>query len=454
LDRQSDQNLLQEKDPVSHDRTESPHKGYQTGGWKAHWIVIVATILYTICYMDSTVIGIVLQPMKVDLGLSDAEAGWLLSIFPLGIVVMSYPVSYLIDRWSRKKMIALMVIFWSIFTATTGLAKNFAGALVSRLLVGAGQSGYSTGGIVMITAAYPLEKHSRMLGIFNAGLPLGQIAGMVVGGLLSANYGWRTPFFIFAPIGIVFGLLALLLKDYKTVKQKGNVPGNEFLRSIVYLLKISTLRWYYLGMGFMTLMSLTSSWGAALIMRQTGCKEDVAGYVLGALVAITIIAAVLGGRVGDIWVKKSPRSRLILPAIVCVANPLITAAAVLALMSSAQGSGLATIGFILYFIGSTATAVLYMVALPALTAANQEVVTPDRKGTAWGFAILSMFLIGGWAPLAIGGISDALGGDAWGLASGIMIVGMSGLVAAFCYYMSSRYFVQDSEKVKDMVIEG
>jgi MFS family permease len=293
-----------------------------------------------------------------------------------------------------------------------------------------------------------------MLGIFNAGLPLGQIAGMVIGGLLCANYGWRMPFFIFAPLGIAFGLLALLLKDYKTVKQNDIIPGNEFIRSIGYLLKIRTLRWYYLGMGFMTLMSLTSSWAAALIMRQTGCKEDAAGYFLGAVVAITVIGAVVGGRVGDIWVKKSLRSRLILPAVICLANPLITSAAVLALMSTAQGSGLATIGFIMYAIGTTATGVLYMVALPALTAANQEVVSPDRKGTSWGFAILSMFLIGGWAPLAIGEISDALGGDAWGLASGIIIVGMSGLVAAFCYYMSSRYFVQDSEKVKDIVIEG
>lgn len=453
MNRQTNPNLIQEQGTVSREASDSP-KIYQTGGWKAHWIVILTTVLYIICYMDSMVMGIVLQPMKVDLGLSDAEAGSVLAIFALGIAVTSYPVSYLIDRWSRKKMIALMAVVWSLFTATTGLAKNFAGVIVSRLFVGAAEAGYSTGGIVMITAAYPSEKHSRMLGIFNAGIPLGQIAGVVIGGVLSANYGWRTPLFIFAPLGIVFGLLALLLKDYKTVKQSDIVPGNEFLKSIAYLLKIRTLRWYYVGWGFMTLMSLTSSWAAPLIMRQTGCKEDVASYLLGAVVAFSIIGALVGGRLGDIWVKKSLRSRLILPAVLCVVSPLVSVAAVLALMSTEQGSGLASIGFIIYAVGITANSVIYMVGLPTLTAANQEVVSPDRKGTSWGLAVLSMFLIGGWSPLVVGGISDVLGGDVWGLAWGIMIVGMCGLVAAFCFYMGSRYFVQDSGKVKDMVIEG
>ena len=453
MDRKSDGDLLQEQAPISQETSDSP-KGYQTGGWKAHWILILTSIIYMIGYMDSTVIGIILQPMKVDLGLSDAQAGSVLAVFTLGIAVMSYPVSYLIDRWSRKKMIALMAVLWSIFTATTGFAKNFTGVLVSRLLVGASEAGYTTGGIVMITAAYPPEKHSRMLGIFNVAIPLGQIAGVVIGGVLSANYGWRTPLFIFAPIGIVFGLLALLLKDYKTVKQSDITPGNEFLRSIGYLLKIRTLRWYYAGWGLMTLMSLTSTWAPPLIMRQTGCKEDVVSYLMGVVVAFSIIGALVGGRVGDILVKKSPRSRLILPAIICIASPLISVAAILALMSTAQGSGLAMVGFILYAIGITANAVIYMVGLPTLTAANQEVVSPDRKGTSWGLAVFSMFLIGGWSPLIVGGISDALGGDVWGVASGIMIVGMSGLAAAFCYYMSSRYFVQDSEKVKNMVIEG
>ena len=446
---------MQKEGAIPQETPDSPAKGYQTGGWKAHWIVIITAILYMVCYMDSNVMRVVLQPMKVELGLSDTQAGFVLTVLTLSVALFSYPVSYLIDHWSRKKMIALMAIFWSIFTFTTGLSKNYAGVLFSRMFVGVGESGYSVGGTVMITAAYPPDKHSRMLGIFNAAIPVGMTLGIVAGGVLSANYGWRTPFFIFAPIGIVFGISALFLKDYKTVKPSDNASGSGFLKSIGYLLKIKTLRWYYVGWGFMTLMSLSTAWLPALMMRQAGIKEDVASYFMGAAVLFSVIGSLVGGRMGDTWVKKSLRSRLVLPAIICVACAIIQVAAMLALMSTVQGSGVLSIGFITFAILATAFAFLYFVGLPTLTAANQEVVTPDHKGTAWGFAIFSMYLLGGaWAPLTVGGISDAIGGNAWGLAAGIMVVSAGGLIAAFCYYMSSRHFVQDSEKVKGMLIEG
>jgi MFS family permease len=447
-------NIPQQEGPVSQEMPEGTAKGYQTGGWKAHWIVIVTFILCVVCFMDSNVMRVVLQPMKVELGLSDAEAGFVLTVLTLSVALFAYPVSYFIDRWSRKKMLALMAIFWSIFTFTTGLSRNYAGVLFSRMFVGAGESAYSAGGTVMITAAYPPERRSRMLGIFNAAIPVGVTLGIVVGGVLSANFGWRTPFFIFAPIGIVFGLAALFLKDYKTVKQSKIAPGIGFFGSVGYLLKVKTLPWYYVGQGLMTLMSMGTAWIPALMMRQAGIKEDVASYVMGASVVFAVVGALVGGRVGDMWVKKSRRSRLILPAVLYFGCAVFQVAAVLMLMSTVQGSGVFTLGFLGFAIMGAVGTFLYYMGLPTLNAATQEVVTPDRKGIAFGAAILSMYLLGGaWSPLMVGGISDAVGGNARGLATGYMIISAGGILAAFCYYMSSRYFVQDYEKVKHMVIE-
>ena len=279
----------------------------------------------------------------------------------------------------------------------------------------------------MITAAYPPEKRGRMLGIFNAAIPIGVTLGIVVGGVLSANYGWRTPFFIFAPIGIVFGVAALFLKDYKTVKQSNVVPGIGFLGSIGYLLKVRTLPWYYVGQGLMTLMSMSTAWVPALMMRQAGIKEDVASYILGASVVFAVIGALVGGRVGDALVKKSPRSRLILPAILYFICALLQVGGILMLMSTEQGTGVFTAGFIGFAATGAAAMFVYYMGLPTLTAASQEVVTPDRKGIASGTAILSMYLLGGaWSPLMVGGISDALGGNARGLAAGYMIVSIGG----------------------------
>lgn len=110
-------------------------KEYQTGGWKAHWILIICAFLYMINYMDRTVMTIVVHPMK--LVLSDADLGLLQTVFMVCLALFSFPVAYLADRWSRKKAIALMAILWSGAIFITSIGRNFIGEFggrTSRLL--------------------------------------------------------------------------------------------------------------------------------------------------------------------------------------------------------------------------------------------------------------------------------------------------------------------------------
>ena len=111
---------------------------YKTGGGRAHFVLIVCTLLYIINYMDRQVFSVILQPMKIDLGLTDAQCGLASTILIFGMAFFSFPIAYLIDRWSRRKAIGLMAILWSIATFTTGLAKNFTGVLSPRFFVGLG----------------------------------------------------------------------------------------------------------------------------------------------------------------------------------------------------------------------------------------------------------------------------------------------------------------------------
>ena len=164
---------------------------YKTGGGNALFILIVCTLLYMVNYMDRQVFAVVLQPMKTELGLTDTQCGLAQTIFILGMALCSFPVAYLVDRWSRSKTIGIMALLWSIFTFLTGLARNFTTLIIPRSLVGVGESGFTAGGVAMVSAAYPPEKRSRMLGIFTIGIPLGAALGMIVGGAISASIGWR-----------------------------------------------------------------------------------------------------------------------------------------------------------------------------------------------------------------------------------------------------------------------
>ena len=84
--------------------------------------------------MDRQVFSVILQPMKIDLGLTDAQCGLANTVLIFGMAFFSFPIAYLVDRWSRRKAISLMAILWSVATFATGLARNFTGRPDSPLL--------------------------------------------------------------------------------------------------------------------------------------------------------------------------------------------------------------------------------------------------------------------------------------------------------------------------------
>jgi len=147
-----------------------------------------------------------MQPMKEALGLTDAQAGSLQTAFFLGMMAFSLPVSYLVDRWSRRKAVAVMAIVWSAFTFITGLGRSYLGVLVPRNDRRRRRSGFWRGRTAWITGVYPPESRGRVMGIFNmlvvAGISLGFGPRRTD---LEANGGWQYPFFVFAIPGILLG---------------------------------------------------------------------------------------------------------------------------------------------------------------------------------------------------------------------------------------------------------
>ena len=421
-------------------------KEYKIGGWSAHYILIICSLLYMVNYMDRQVLSAVLEPMKIDLGLSDTQAGSLQTIFLLSIAFFSLPVAYLVDRWSRRKAVALMAIFWSAFTYITGLGRNFIGVLVPRALVGVGESGFSAGGTAMLTAVYPPESRGRVMGVFNLVIPVGAALGVILGGYLSKNHGgWRTPFFVFAVPGIILGILAFFMRDYKTVDhldERGEKIG--FVSSALSLFKIPSLKYMYIGYGVRNIMNFSMLvWLSAFFMRSREIAEDKAGMLAGLIMMMAIVGAILGGALSDIWQKRNRKARMLLAM---TGDGLAAIVLIAALLLDVRGPG--------YVLG-VIWGMMVMVGTPALNAVSQDVVMPALKGTSWGMAVFCMYVFGGgWAPIVVGAISDALGGGAAGLKTALIIVAFSGIVAAFLLWLGSRHYPADMDRVKNAVLEA
>ena len=79
---------------------------FVVGGSRATYVLVICSLLNALAYADWQVMAVVLQPMKVDLGLSDVQVGIANTAYFIGIIVFTLPVAHLVDVWSRKKMIS------------------------------------------------------------------------------------------------------------------------------------------------------------------------------------------------------------------------------------------------------------------------------------------------------------------------------------------------------------
>ena len=419
---------------------------FNVGGPRAHMILIIMSLLLMINYMDRQVLSAVLEPMKLDLDLSDTQAGFLQTAFLISMALFAYPVAYMIDRWSRRKAASIMAILWSAFTYATGMAHSFVGVLIPRMLVGGGEAAFQAGGTAWISAAYPNELRGRVMGIFNAFLPLGGALGVILGGYLSTRYhSWRTPFYVFAIPGVILGLAAWHLKDYKTTHQFDETgQKTSFIANVFSLFKIPTLKWLYIGYAMQNVMLFSfMTWGPAFIMRAHEATAAKAGMLVGIMSIVGIFSAPFGGIIADKWQLKNPRARMLLPTLTLFVSTVFL---FFGILLEFKGPGLV--------LGSLFGLCL-MLGIPAVGAVTQDVVPPSMKGTSWGLNVFCQYILGGgWAPAIVGFLSDGMGGGSLGLKRALMITCVAGLLGSLIFGIASKHYTRDEEKVRHFTVQN
>jgi MFS family permease len=192
-------------------------EGYLFSKRYTNYIFILLFLLYMFDYVDRMVVTSLFPFLKADWNLSDTQCGALMSAVYMSIVLLTFPVSILIDRWSRRKTIGIMAVVWSFATVVCAFTKSFPQLFTARTFIGVGEAGYAPGGTAMIAGLYPQEKRSWMIGLWNASIPLGSAIGIALGGVIATHWGWRHAFGLVAIPGLIVAVLFFFVKDYKTV---------------------------------------------------------------------------------------------------------------------------------------------------------------------------------------------------------------------------------------------
>ena len=286
----------------------------------SNYVFMLLFLLYMFDYIDRMVVTSMFTSIEKDWGISHTQSGLLVSAVYWAIVILTFPISILVDRWSRTKTIGVMAIMWSLATALCALTGNFVQLFMARMLIGVGEAGYAPGGSAMISGLYPVERRARMMGLWNASIPLGSAIGVLLGGVIAAKLGWKHAFGIVAVPGMIVAILFLFVKDYKTVdlsfydknSNKIKMEKKDMVRE--FLSKPSVLL-TYLGMAavvFVTTSMLT--WLPTYFEKTRNIPQETAGKMASSVMVLALVGAPLGGFLTDLWRKSKDNARLLFPA--------------------------------------------------------------------------------------------------------------------------------------------
>jgi MFS family permease len=157
-----------------------PSRGY------AWYVTLILTGAYTLSYIDRQILGLVLEPIRRSLDLTDTQVSLLAgTAFALFYVTLGLPLGRLADRASRCKLIFVGVFLWSLMTAACGLASTFWQLFTARVGVGIGEATLSPAALSIISDYFPPDKRVRPLGLYNLALAVGTGLAYVTGGTIS-----------------------------------------------------------------------------------------------------------------------------------------------------------------------------------------------------------------------------------------------------------------------------
>src|SRR5205807_1263505 len=141
--------------------------------------------------------------LRDHLHATDAQLGSLQTFLLVVLAVGSIPFGFLADRFSRKAIIAIGILFWSIATLAGGLVSTFLFFLIARAMVGLGEAAYAPAAQSMISGGFPQERRAFAQSIFASGMLLGGAAGLAFGGLVGPRYGWQSALIAVAVLGVL-----------------------------------------------------------------------------------------------------------------------------------------------------------------------------------------------------------------------------------------------------------
>jgi len=394
------------------------------------WLVFALTFLLMVFdFVDRQIIVSMFPHLKAEWHLSDAQLGVLVSVVSVTVALGTFPLAFLVDRWSRVKSIALMAIVWSLATLACGLSRNFGQLLIARSVIGLGEAGYGPAGGALLSTIFPARLRGTIMGAFLAAASLGAVLGVMLGGLIAARWGWQAGFGVVGVPGLVLGLVFLALRDYDNVALTGPAASSSGSRAVAVVKELfrprSGVAAYIGGALQLLVVAAVYVWLPSHLNRAYGMPASTAGVWAGAVVLLGSVGTIVWGFVADRASRTRPRRKLLVPA-ACVVITFVLLLVAFAFLAPGRSQ------FVLIGMASF----LMTAAVGPVTAVAIDVVHPGLRATAASLAALIQNLFG----LAAGPFIAGVLSDIYGLQPALSLMSVFGLLSALVFVIAaSRY---------------
>ncbi len=428
--------------------------GHSTSKWYHRYVLIMAFIVVALSLMDRYVVSILIEQIKADLKLTDLQIGLLVGpAFVLVHVLTQLPLARLADVANRKNMIAISLLLWSAFTLAAGFVKSFPMLLLTRMGVGLTEAGCAPPLASLLSSYFPPEKRAKAMSIFSLGGVTGIGAGMLLGGIVGQEYGWRMALIVAGAPGLLVAALFMVTvrEPHRTpaaeTVEKSSVMRPSMLATLKTLFAKKSFFWLLCGASLVAVGALGRGvWEPAFLMRTFGLGQANAGLAYFLMSPVpSVVGAFCGGLLADRLCTRDMRWCMWFPAAAMItAFPF----GVAFLLWPESDTFFAT-GIPVAFLFSIAASFLAGLASPVSIATAQNLSPPSMRATAHALWAISTNLIGmGLGPLSAGFLSDYLspqfGNDS--LRYALVIVGSISLLSAVCFMKGARTVRNDVER--------
>lgn len=276
----------------------------------AWYVAFVLMLCNTLSFVDRQILGLLVDPIKLEFGISDTRIGILQGlVFGVFYTLLGIPMGRIVDRGHRRNLVATGIFCWSLMTALCAVARGFWTLALARMGVGIGEATLSPSAFSLLSDYFPKERLGTALSVFSMGIFFGSGLALIVGGLIIGAVGsWRLTFLIVGLPGLLATLLVFTIKE---PKRKNLLGGQSTKLSLTEVFEQVKLRWQSvagicLAFAFQALCNYAQqAWLPTYFIRQHEWTKREAGLKLGIISLVTgLLGAYLGGVLCDRWQRQ------------------------------------------------------------------------------------------------------------------------------------------------------